>query len=144
MKTYGVSRTTTASPERVWSIWSNPNNWNRWNSGIASAQLRGPLCDGAQGKMTTNHRSTHDVVFSNVVNGRAFSMSMAGPPLTTFIFNCEITPEDNLTKIAQSVTIAGPFAFLFGPLMGKELSRHFIPVLDDLAKAAEFAPQSRF
>lgn len=137
MKTYGVSRTTTASPERVWSLWSNPNNWNRWNSGVAVAKLIGPLCDGAHGTMTTNHRSTHNVIFSNVVDQRGFSMSMAGPPFTTFVFNCEITPEGKLTKISQSVTIDGPLAFLFGPLMGNELSRHFIPVLDDLAKAAE-------
>jgi len=27
VKTYGTSRSTTASPERVWSVWSDPNNW---------------------------------------------------------------------------------------------------------------------
>jgi uncharacterized protein YndB with AHSA1/START domain len=137
MKTYGVSRTTTAPPERVWKLWSNPNNWSRWNSGIASAQLAGPLADGARGKMTTNHRSTHDVIFSNVAEGRGFSMSMAGMPGTTFTFNCEITPQGTGSKIAQSVTIAGPLAFLAGPLMGNEMAKHFIPVLNDLAKAAE-------
>jgi uncharacterized protein YndB with AHSA1/START domain len=137
MKTYGVSRTTFAPPERVWKLWSNPNNWNRWNSGIASAQLEGLLQNGARGKMTTNQRSTHDVEFSNVVNGRSFSMSMAGPPGITFTFTCEITPEGNGSKIAQSVTFGGPLAFIAGPLMGNELKNHFIPVLDDLAKAAE-------
>jgi uncharacterized protein YndB with AHSA1/START domain len=137
MKTYGVSRSTFAPPERVWRIWSNPNNWNRWNSGIALAQLDGPLLDGAHGKMTTNQRSTHDVVFSNIVPGRSFCMSMAGPPGITFTFKCEITPEANGSKIAQSVTFTGPLAFVAGPLMGNELKNHFIPVLDDLAKAAE-------
>lgn len=142
MKTYGASRTTFAPPERVWKIWSNPNNWNRWNSGIATAQLNGPLQDGARGKMTTNQRSTHDVEFSNVVNGRRFSMSMEGPLGITFTFNCEITPEGNGSRIAQSVTFAGPLAFIAGPLMGNEMKQHFIPVLDDLAKAAETAPSS--
>ncbi|MFY9720862.1 MAG: SRPBCC family protein [Candidatus Cybelea sp.] len=137
MKTYGVSRTTTAPPERVWKLWSNPNNWSRWNSGIASAQLGGPIADGARGKMTTNHRSTHDVIFSNVSEGRGFSMSMAGMPGATFTFNCEITPQGTGSKIAQSVTFAGPLAFLVGPLMGNEMAKHFIPVLNDLAKAAE-------
>jgi uncharacterized protein YndB with AHSA1/START domain len=137
MKSYGVSRTTFAPSERVWRIWSNPNNWNRWNSGIALAQIDGPLQDGARGKMTTNHRSTHDVVFSNVVPGRSFSMSMDGPPGVTFTFNCEITPEANGSTIAQSVTFTGPLAFIAGLLMGNEMKRHFIPVLDDLAKFAE-------
>lgn len=101
------------------------------------AQLDGPLQDGAHGKMTTNHRSTHDVVFSNVVPGRSFSMSMAGPLGITITFNCAITPEANGSTIAQSVTFTGPLAFIAGPLMGNELKSHFIPVLNDLAKAAE-------
>ena len=80
---YGVSRSTTASPQRVWSLWSDPNNWSRWNSGIKAAQLDGPLANGAKGKMTTNRDTTHDVAFSNVVEGRGFSMTMAGPPGAT-------------------------------------------------------------
>jgi len=138
MKTYGTSRSTTASPERVWSVWSDPNNWSRWNSGIRAAQLDGPLANGAKGKMTTNRDTTHDVAFSNVVEGRGFSMTMAGPPGATFVFSCEITPNGTGSTIAQNVTISGPMAFLFGP-MGKEMAKHFVPVLDDLARAAEAA-----
>jgi uncharacterized protein YndB with AHSA1/START domain len=137
MKTYGVSRSTTASPERVWSLWCDPNNWSRWNSGIQSAEVDGPLANGAKGKMTTNRGSTHDVTFSNVVEPRGFSMSMVGPPLTTFTFNCEITPDGSGSTIAQNVAIGGPLGFLFGPMMGNEMAKHFVPVLDDLARAAE-------
>ena len=137
MKTYGVSRLTSAPPERVWSLWRDPSNWSRWNSGIASAQLSGPVVEGAKGTMTTTRGSKHDVVFSNVVDGRRFSMSMAGAPLTTFTFNCEITPDGNGSRIEQNVAITGPLGFLFGPMMGNEMAKHFIPVLDDLASAAE-------
>lgn len=137
MKTYGVSRSTTASPEKVWSVWNDPNNWSRWNSGIASAQVDGPIVNGAHGRMTTNRGSSHDVTFSNVVEGRGFSMSMAGPPLTAMTFNCEITPAGSGSTIAQSVAISGPLGFLFGAMMGNEMAKHFVPVLDDLARAAE-------
>jgi uncharacterized protein YndB with AHSA1/START domain len=137
MKTYGVSRTTTASPEKVWSLWRDPNNWSRWNSGIASAQVDGPIANGVHGRMTTNRGSSHDVTFSNVVDGRGFSMSMAGPPLTTITFSCEITPAGTGSTIAQSVVISGPLGFLFGAMMGNEMSKHFVPVLDDLARAAQ-------
>jgi uncharacterized protein YndB with AHSA1/START domain len=135
--TYGVSRSTTAPPEKVWSVWCDPNNWSRWNSGISSAEVDEPIADGAKGKMTTNRGSTHDVTFSNVVENRGFSMSMAGPPLTTFTFSCEIAPDGGGSKIAQNVAISGPLAFLFGPMIGNEMAKHFMPVLDDLAKAAE-------
>jgi uncharacterized protein YndB with AHSA1/START domain len=137
MKTYGVSRTTTASPEMVWSIWRDPNNWSRWNSGIASAHVGGPIAEGAKGKMTTNRGSSREVTFSNVIEGRGFSMSMAGPPLTTLTFTCEITPDGTGSKIAQSVAISGPLAGIFGAMMGNEMAKHFVPVLDDLARTAE-------
>jgi hypothetical protein len=137
MQTYGVSRSTTAAPDRVWSLWHDPNNWSQWNSGIKAAHVDGAIADGVKGKMTTNRGTVHDVTFSNVAEGRGFSMSMAGPPLTTVTFRCEITPEGSGSKIAQNVAIGGPLAFIFGPMMGNEMAKHFVPVLDDLARAAE-------
>jgi len=137
MKTYGVSRLTTASPERVWRLWRDPNNWSQWNSGIQTAAVDGPIATGSKGSMTTNRGSSHDVTFSNVVEGRGFSMSMAGPPLTTMTFSCEIAPDGSGSKISQSVAIEGPLGFLFGPMLGNEMAKHFVPVLDDLAAAAE-------
>lgn len=140
MKTYGVSRATTATPGTVWRIWSDPNNWSRWNSGIRATEVDGPIGNGTRGKMTTDRGSTHDVTFHDVIDGRGFSMSMAGPPMTTFKFNCEITPDGSGSTIAQNVAITGPLGFLFGAMMGNEMAKHFVPVLDDLARTAESAP----
>ena len=137
MKTYGVSRSTTASPETVWRVWSDPNNWNRWNSGIRNAEIDGPIANGATGKMTTNRGSTHDVEFRDVTDGRGFSMSMAGAPATVFTFVCEIVPDGSGSTISQSIAITGPLTFLVGPLLGNEMAKHFVSVLDDLACAAE-------
>jgi uncharacterized protein YndB with AHSA1/START domain len=142
MKTYGVSRSTTASARTVWSIWSEPNNWSKWNSGIRAAEVDGPIGNGRKRKMTTNRGSTHDVTFHDVVDGRGFSMSMAGPPLTTMTFHCEITADGSGSTIAQNVAISGPLGFLFGAMMGNEMAKHFVPVLDDLARAAEAKPVS--
>jgi uncharacterized protein YndB with AHSA1/START domain len=139
MRTYGVSRATAASPASVWSLWSVPNNWSRWNSGIRSAEVDGPVADGTTGKMTTNRGSTHAVRFHDVVAGRKFSMSMDGPPLTTITFSCEITPDGTGSTIAQHVAFSGALGFIFGPMLGNEMAKHFVPVLDDLAKAAEAA-----
>lgn len=65
---------------------------------------------------------------------------MAGPPLTTFTFTCEIAPNDGGSTIAQNVEISGPLAFIFGPMMGNEMAKHFVPVLDDLAHTAQARP----
>lgn len=137
MRTYGVSRKTTASPDRIWLLWRDPGNWSTWNSGIRNAQVDGMVANGKTGKMTTDRGSVHDVTFHDVIEGRGFSMSMAGPPLTTFTFNCEIAPDGSGSTIAQSVAMSGPLGFLFGAMMGNEMAKHFVPVLDDLAHAAE-------
>jgi uncharacterized protein YndB with AHSA1/START domain len=137
MKNYGVSRSTSALPATVWRIWSDPNNWNRWNSGIRDAHVDGSIAEGARGKMTTNRGSTHAVTFHDVSDGRSFSMSMAGPPLSTFTFTCEIRPDGVGSVISQHVAFAGPLGALFGAMMGSEMAKHFEPVLDDLARAAE-------
>ena len=141
MKTYGVSRSTSASPATVWFLWSDPNNWSRWNSGIRDAQVDGPIADGTRGTMTTDRGSTHNVRFHDVSDGRSFSMSMAGPPLSTFTFTCEVRPDGVGSVISQHVAITGPLGGLFGAMMGTEMAKHFVPVLDDLARTAESQPQ---
>jgi hypothetical protein len=102
-------------------------------------RVDGPLAEGRRGKMTTDRGSKHEVTFHGVIEGRGFSMSMSGPPLTTFTFTCEIAREGTGSAIAQHVAITGPLAFLFGPMMGNEMAKHFVPVLDDLARTAESA-----
>ena len=139
MKSYGKSRLTTASPERVWSVWSDPDNWSRWNTGIKACAMNGPLASGATAKMTTSRDSTHLVTFDDVEPSRGFTLSMSGPPLTTITFICEIEPNGSGSMIGQSVTFSGPLAFAFGPMMGGMMADHFVPVLDDLAAAAEAA-----
>jgi len=137
VKTYGVSRATTAPPERVWRVWSDPSNWSRWNSGIRSCEMSGPLVSGATATMQTMQGRKALVTFNNVDPPRRFTLTMSGPPLTRFTFICEITPSGTGSTVAQSVAFSGPLAFVFGPLLGKEIASHFVPVLDDLAAAAE-------
>jgi uncharacterized protein YndB with AHSA1/START domain len=137
MKTYGVSRTTSATPDAVWRLWSDPNNWSAWNSGIAEAKLNGPLANGTTGAMTTTQSGTHQVTFHDVVPGHCFSLSMGGPPLTTITFGCSIEPHDTGSTIEQHVSFSGALGFLFGAMMGGQMAQHFVPVLDDLARAAE-------
>jgi uncharacterized protein YndB with AHSA1/START domain len=140
MQIYRTARTTTASPQRVWELWSDTNNWTAWNSGIGACEIDGPLVSGATGMMQTVRGSKHDVVFKDVAPPNGFTMSMSGPPLTTISFVCEVTPNGSGSTIAQSAAFTGPLAFVFGPLLGKMMASHFVPVLDDLAAAAEKEP----
>ena len=143
MKTYGRTRSTTASPERVWALWSDPDNWSRWNTGIRSSHIDGPLASGATGTMQTTRGSTHAVAFADVEPPTRFTMPMAGQPLTTITFRCEITAAGGRSIVSQSVAFSGPLGFLVGPLMGNQLAGHFEPVLADLSSAAERSDTER-
>ena len=140
MGKYGVSRTTTAPVERVWNVWTDTANWTQWNSGITAMNLDRGIAPGSSGSMTTSRGSTHRVEVGEVEPPRRFTLKSWVLPLTTFTFICEIEPQGSGSSIAQSVELAGPLAFIFGPMMGKQMASHFVPVLDDLAKAAETAP----
>jgi Polyketide cyclase / dehydrase and lipid transport len=137
VKLYGKSRSTAASQARVWSVWSDPNNWNRWNTGIRWCMLAGPLVSGATATVETMVGSKHTVTFSDVEPPARFTLSMGGPPLTTVRFLCEVRPDGSGSTISQSVSFSGPLSFLFRPLLGTQLARNFVPVLDGLAAAAE-------
>lgn len=137
MTKYGKSRFTTASPQTVWNVWSDPNNWTRWNTGIKNFEMNGPLEQGAVGKMQTSQGSTHDVTFERVDPLRGFALSTSGPPLTKMTFICNVEPQGGGSIISQSVAFSGPLAFVWGPLLGPQMASHFVPVLNDLATAAE-------
>lgn len=139
LKPYGKARTTAASQARVWSVWSDPNNWSRWNTGIRWCMLAGPLVTGATARVETTAGSKHTVTFADVEPPSRFTLCMDGPPLTTLRFLCEVKPEGTGSTISQSVTFTGPLAFLFAPLLGAQLAKNFVPVLDGLAAAAEGA-----
>lgn len=140
MRAYGASRLTMASPSSVWRVWADPSNWSGWNSGIAAAEVDGPLADGVHGNVKTTRGTTHAVTFHDVVESRGFRMSMTGPPLTTITFSCLIEPSGQGSRIEQNVAFAGPLGFLFGSMMGNQMAQHFVPVLDDLARTAEQQP----
>ena len=87
--------------------------------------------------MVTSRGSAHAVTFTDVEPPRRFTLRASGPPLTTFTFVCEIEPSDGGSTIRQSVAFSGPLGGVFGPLIGPQMAKHFVPVLDDLAAAAE-------
>jgi hypothetical protein len=89
--------------------------------------------------MQTTRGSSHAVTFADVEPPARYTMTMAGPPLTTIVFCCKIAADGCGSTVSQSVAFSGPLAFLLGPLMGSQMARHFEPVLADLCAAAEQA-----
>ena len=131
------SRETTAPAERVWSIWSDPSTWPSWNPDIEMVDVGGRIREGAAGAMRTKSGGSHVIAISDVAEGRTFTLVSDGIPGHKLHFKCEVAPAGAGSRISQAVTIHGPLAFLFNPMMGGQIANSFPALLDGLAKAGE-------
>jgi uncharacterized protein YndB with AHSA1/START domain len=137
MASYAQSRETKAPAERVWRLWSDTSTWPSWNPDVQEVRLDRPLGSGATGTMQTKSGGTHNIAIRDVEPGRSFVLQSDGVPATKLLFKCEVASSGNGSRISQAVTLQGPLAFLFGPMMGGRIAQSFGPVLEGLATAAE-------
>jgi hypothetical protein len=137
MAAQGDSLETQAPPEKVWRIWSDTSTWPAWNPDVEAVSLDGPFAAGVKGTMRTKSGGEHHISIAELQPGRSFVLESDGVPATRLLFKCEILPAGAGSRISQSVSLKGPFSFLFGPMMGKRIASSFPPLLDGLAAAAE-------
>ena len=137
MASHGESLETKAPAEKVWKIWSDTSTWPSWNPDIESVNLDRPLGEGASGTMRTRSGGTHNIAIKDVKPGSSFVLESDGVPATKLLFRCEVVPLASGSRLSQSVTLQGPLAFLFGPMMGGRIAQSFRPLLQGLASAAE-------
>ena len=131
-------RDTTASPDRVWTIWSDTSTWPEWNPDVLSVSLNGPFATGTSGEMHTRAGGRHQIRLASVEPGRAFELATSVMPLSSLTFRCEVSPASSGgSRISQGVTVSGPLAFVFSPMMGPRIAESFGPLLDGLARKAE-------
>ncbi len=138
MAAHGRSRETSANPDAVWRIWSDPSTWPVWNPNMQGVDLNGPFAAGATGRMTTRNGGTHDITLTSVDPPRSFELLATAPlPGVRLSFRCDVAPSGAGSRIGQSVTMQGPSAWLFSPMMGGKIAESFDPLLNGLAERAE-------
>ncbi|HLY67550.1 MAG TPA: SRPBCC family protein [Chloroflexota bacterium] len=140
MASHAHTLETTAAPDAVWRIWSAPQTWPEWNPDVQSIELDGPFAAGTTGKMSTKRGGTHDIRLEQVDSGKSFQLETAAIPGARFHFRCEIAPlPSGGSRISQGISMSGPMAWLFGPMMGPKIAQSFAPILQSLKAKAEAA-----
>jgi hypothetical protein len=129
---------TSADSGTLWRIWSDTARWSEWNPFVKSMELAGPFAIGTSAKMFTN-RGAHNVTVTEFQEGRGFALDGPLIPGVGMTFRCRIEPRAGGSVISQSVSMHGPLAGLFFPLMGKQMADTFVPILKGLAAKAERA-----
>ena len=137
MASYGQSRETSASPDRVWAVWSDTATWKNWNPNVKEMEMDGPFAEGTTGRMHTNQGRTHHITLANVQPGKGFDLHTKVIPGTNFTFHCTIEGKPAGSTVSQSIEVKGPLGPIFGPMAGKQIADTFGPLLEGLAKASE-------
>ena len=134
---YGTSVESTAAPEKVWRIWSDMSTWGQWNPNVTTMDWQGGFMSGTAGVMNTPAGQHHKMQLVDVQPGRSFALLTSVVPGTRFRFNCRIEPANGKTKISQTVEVGGPLGPVMGGMLGPQVSKDFITLLQNLARKAE-------
>ncbi len=83
--------------------------------------LDGPFHEGTRGslKPRTGPRTTFTI--TEVTPGRSFT-DVSTLPFATLTFRHDISPSAEGTSFTHAISITGPLAWLFGPLIGRALA----------------------
>jgi uncharacterized protein YndB with AHSA1/START domain len=131
------SRSTTASPDRVWAVWSDPARWGEWNPDVREMRLEGPFQAGTQATMHTTAGRTHRMELVEVTAPRRFVLETRVAPGMRLRFRCSVDPEGAGSRIAQAVEMSGPLGALAGRRAAPKIAEGFAPILQALAERAE-------
>jgi uncharacterized protein YndB with AHSA1/START domain len=136
MTTETRSLETNAAPEALWKLWSDPSTWAEWNPDVERMEVSGLVEPGKTGQMHTRGGRHHQITFTDVQPGRAFTLETRVIPGTKFAFTCRIDPRAGGATISQSITVKGPLGGIAGPMMAGQIANTFPPILQGLAKKA--------
>ena len=126
------SRVAHASRDAIWAHWTDVITWSSWNPAIASSMLEGPFQVGATGSIKPVRGAESTFVITECVPGRKW-VSESKIPFGRLIFEHELTDEDGKLRITHRNKIAGPLAFLWGRLLGKNLAYGHAEAVSNLA-----------
>ena len=132
-----ASMETRAAPADVWRVWSDVNTWPAWNPDMKESRLDGPLRLGTTGTINTRSGGKHEVVVTQLEDGKSFELERTAMPMTRMAIRATVTPVQGGTRISQAFEARGLLAPIVGPMMGGMILKTFSAVLAGLANKVE-------
>ncbi|TMF02374.1 MAG: hypothetical protein E6I52_09635 [Chloroflexi bacterium] len=132
-----ASMETRAAPAEVWRVWSDVNTWPAWNPDMKESRLDGPLRLGTTGMINTRSGGKHEVVVTQLEDGKSFELESTAMPMTRMAIRATVTPIQGGTRISQAFEARGLLAPIVGPMMGGMILKTFSAVLAGLANKVE-------
>jgi hypothetical protein len=127
-----------AQPEAIWERYKDVDNWSEWSTkGVEHSTLEGEFEVGSKGTSKAPHLPKGNFELIEVEPERKFA-SKATMPGATLLFEHELEPSGEGTRITHRATLEGPLTFLWSPVVGRIISRGLPPGVE---KLAELAPE---
>ncbi|CCH53713.1 hypothetical protein BN8_02829 [Fibrisoma limi BUZ 3] len=120
---------TTASAERIWQIWTDVPNWKEWDSGLQSAELRGPFQVGTKGVLIPDKGPRSTFVIDSIVPNESYTFRTK-LPLGSLYVRRYLTSDAGKTRFTHEVWFTG----LTKRLFAKALGRNYRAMLPDVMK----------
>jgi hypothetical protein len=127
-----------AAPEVLFTLYADVPNWNRWDPDTKASSIQGPFQTGTTGSLTPTKGNTVPIVLTSVVPNHSFTVE-AKIPLFRMVFEHELLPASETTKVVHRVTFSGALAFLLGRIIGYQLNKGLPVTLAKLKATAEAA-----
>lgn len=127
---------TTASPETIWAIWTDVDHWQDWDSGLQSAELKGPFTTGTKGRLIPLKGPKATFVITEYEEGKSYTFKTRLPLGGLYVKRFwEIN--DGKTYFTHEVTFKGLTGGLFARGMGKQFREMLPGVLEKIREIAE-------
>ena len=136
MWSFEVSKSTTATTEKVWQLWSNVSEWNHWDFDIKSSSIEGALTEGAKGFLIPTKGPKSKFEITECTPLKSFTATSSLPLCKMKIIHYIMEGEKEI-KITHKVVMSGPLSFLFSKVIGSNLEKGLPETLKNLVALAE-------
>lgn len=127
---------TTAKPQTVFAIYAKVDEWNRWDPDTQASHLSAGLTLGSKGVLTPTKGKAVPMEVTAVQPNQSFTVT-SKIPLFQMVFDHELSPVAQGTKITHRVVFSGLLSFLLGKVVGKQVDAGLPITLQRLKSLAE-------
>ena len=136
MWTTEVTRTTTATKEKIWSLWSDVPHWNTWDDEVDSSELFGLFQAGSKGTLQPKGGPKTKFEMIECTQYKSFT-DRSFLPLCTMDFIHTMTEAKDGIEITHKVVMKGFLTFLFSRVIGSKIQAGLPHAVDKLIQVAE-------
>jgi Polyketide cyclase / dehydrase and lipid transport len=135
-----VTRTTTASPDAIWSLWADVPNRTSWDTGLVWARMDGPFQQGATGEVRLKDQPTRRFQVVEFQPPSRYTDRFFLPMGTHMDWHHSIDElGGNRRQVTFRVEVSGPTALILAPIAKKILGDELPETVDRLTAIAEGA-----